>query len=136
MDCPHHVYLGRYRYGHDVRENASPILAGWQWLFFVEGLLAVLLSILFLTYLPDKPAEAKWLTEEERNWIQSRLQGESSAGVTVHREGVGRALLDPRVWLLGLFYSCIMACGYAYLFSAPAIIQKLQASALRRSDSF
>jgi MFS transporter, ACS family, tartrate transporter len=39
-------------------------LAGWQWLFFIEGLPAVLLSILFLTYLPDKPAEAKWLTEE------------------------------------------------------------------------
>ena len=48
-------------------------LAGWQWLFLVEGLPAVVLSIVFLVYLPAGPAQAKWLTEDEREWIIHHL---------------------------------------------------------------
>src|ERR1700675_1586350 len=44
-------------------------LAGWQWLFLIEGLPAVTLSLVFLFFLPAGPATAKWLTEEERAWI-------------------------------------------------------------------
>ncbi len=48
-------------------------LAGWQWLFLVEGLPAVVLGIIFLVYLPAGPAQAKWLTEDEREWIIHHL---------------------------------------------------------------
>src|SRR5271156_3061538 len=48
-------------------------LAGWQWLFLIEGLPPVLLGIIFLFYLPGGPAQAKWLTEDEREWIIDHL---------------------------------------------------------------
>src|SRR5271170_7568016 len=44
-------------------------LRGWQWLFLVEGLPAVLLGLAFFLFLPDSPAQANWLTEDERQWI-------------------------------------------------------------------
>jgi len=100
-------------------------LAGWQWLFLAEGLPAVLLSAVFLNYLPNDPAEAKWLNGDERSWIFARLQADKAEGRTVHGDSVSRALLDSRVLLLGLFCLCILGCGYAYNFSAPAIIQKI-----------
>ena len=49
-------------------------LAGWQWLFLAEGLPAVILSVAFLVYLPNTPAEAKWLTAEERDWLVEQLR--------------------------------------------------------------
>jgi MFS transporter, ACS family, tartrate transporter len=100
-------------------------LAGWQWLFLVEGLPAVLVSVVFWFYLPDTPAEAKWLTAQEREWIHAQVQVDNAGGEAVHREGISCALLDPRVWMLGLFYSCILGAGYSYAFYAPNIVQKL-----------
>ena len=49
-------------------------LAGWQWLFLAEGLPAVILSVAFLVFLPNTPAEAKWLTAEERDWLLNQLR--------------------------------------------------------------
>ena len=54
-------------------------LAGWQWLFLAEGLPAVILSVIFLAYLPNTPAEAKWLTAEERDWLSNQLRAENAA---------------------------------------------------------
>lgn len=100
-------------------------LAGWRWLFLVEGLPAVLFSIVFLIYLPDNPAEAEWLNQDEQLWILDQLRVEGFAGTRVHRKEISRVFVDPRVWLLGLFYLCILFCAYGYNFSAPAIIQKI-----------
>jgi ACS family tartrate transporter-like MFS transporter len=98
-------------------------LAGWQWLFLVEGLPAVLLSIVFWIYLPSSPAEAKWLTEEERQWILRHL--EQNAAIPGTSGSVGRALLDPRVWQISLLLLCMLTTSYAYTFSAPAILQAI-----------
>lgn len=100
-------------------------LAGWQWLFLVEGVPAILLSVIFLLYLPNNPAEARWLTDDERAWIHSQLHSDRTSGVAIQSDELGRAFLDTRVWLLGLFNACILGCSFAYTFSAPAIIQKL-----------
>ncbi len=100
-------------------------LAGWQWLFLLEGLPAILLSIVFLIYLPAGPAQAKWLTEEEREWIIHHLS-KSSAAVH-HSLHIGRALLDHRVWQISLVFLCQLTCSYAYTFSAPAILKTITA---------
>jgi ACS family tartrate transporter-like MFS transporter len=97
-------------------------LAGWQWLFLVEGLLPAVLGVLYLVYLPDHPGEAKWLTTEERNWLIHSIDQEM-AGVISHG-GVMKALRDPRIWQFGLVSFCMMACIYTYLFSAPAVLQQ------------
>jgi ACS family tartrate transporter-like MFS transporter len=52
---------------------------GWRWLFFVEGLPAVLLGIVAFFFLTDRPREARWLTREQRQWLEQELQGENNA---------------------------------------------------------
>ena len=100
-------------------------LAGWQWLFLVEGLPAVLLSVVFLVYLPVGPAQAKWLTEDEREWIIHHLS--KSATGDGHGLNLGRALLDHRVWQISLVFLCQLTCSYAYILSAPAILKAITA---------
>jgi ACS family tartrate transporter-like MFS transporter len=99
-------------------------LAGWQWLFLAEGLPAVILSVIFLAYLPNTPAEAKWLTAEERDWLIDRLRADNSAIGERHSEGALRAILNPRVWQLGIYLLCIYIGFYAFSFSAPVLIQQ------------
>jgi len=103
-------------------------LAGWQWLFLVEALPAVVLGVVFFRYLPDSPAEALWLTERERQTILAgvgRQSARNSAASQGGGESIGPALRDRRVWLLGAFMFCMLASIYAYSFSAPAILQSL-----------
>ena len=100
-------------------------LAGWQWLFLAEGLPAVILSVIFLVFLPNTPAEAKWLTSEERDWLSNQLRADNSAIGERHAEGVIRAILNPRVWQLGMFLVCIYIGFYAFSFSAPVLIQQI-----------
>jgi ACS family tartrate transporter-like MFS transporter len=97
-------------------------LAGWQWLFLVEALPAVILGIVFLYYLPDGPADAAWLTEPERQSILAAVERDS-APTHSGRNSIGPAVRDRRVWLLGVFMLLMLASYYACTFSAPAILQ-------------
>jgi ACS family tartrate transporter-like MFS transporter len=85
---------------------------------------AVILSVIFLAYLPNTPAEARWLTGEERDWLSNQLRAENAAIGERHAEGVFRAILNPRVWQLGIFLLCIYIGFYAFSFSAPVLIQQ------------
>jgi ACS family tartrate transporter-like MFS transporter len=97
-------------------------LAGWQWLFLVEGIPAVVLSAVILVGLPDSPAEAAWLSDAERSWIQQRLAADTAAlGAPDHN--LARALLDSRVLLLGICNLFILGSTYAFILSAPAVLQ-------------
>lgn len=75
-------------------------LAGWQWMFIVEGLPACLLGVMVLKMLADKPQDALWLSAEQRNALQAALDREKS-GVS-KKKAFGVALRDPRVYLLSL----------------------------------
>jgi MFS transporter, ACS family, tartrate transporter len=98
-------------------------LLGWQWLFLVEGLPAVILGIVFFLYLPDTPAHAKWLTPEESAWLTRQVDEDADCGE--HTHDIGRALRDRRVWLVAAVFICMLSCNYAYVFSAPAIFLAL-----------
>jgi ACS family tartrate transporter-like MFS transporter len=98
-------------------------LAGWQWLFLLEGLPAALFSVVILRMLPDGPAHAAWLTADEKSWLQQQLIADSAHAHLGHEAGILRALLSPKVWLIGLFFLSALTCNYAYGFSAPAILQ-------------
>ncbi|QHN05176.1 MFS transporter [Granulicella sp. WH15] len=97
-------------------------LAGWQWLFLVEGLPAIVLSVVFLFFIPDGPADAAWLTEEERASILGALEEDRlrEAGHDTH--SIGTALLDWRVWLMSAVFLLELGSNYAYTLSAPAIL--------------
>lgn len=99
-------------------------LAGWQWLFLVEGLPAILLSVVFLLALPDGPETASWLSAEQRAWLIASLRRDDDAAGGSHsgRE-VRYALRQARVWIIGLFLLCLYIGNYSYAFTAPTIIQ-------------
>lgn len=98
-------------------------LAGWQWLFLVEGLPAVLFSGVIWRMLPDEPSTATWLTPEEKEWLQKQLEADGARAHLGHGAGVWPALLSTKVWMIGLFFFSALTCSYAYGFSAPAILQ-------------
>jgi ACS family tartrate transporter-like MFS transporter len=98
-------------------------LAGWQWLFLVEGLPAVLFSLVILRLLPDGPAKAAWLTPDEKAWLQNQLKAEGDRAHLGHQAGIVQALLSPKVWMIGGFFFFALTTNYAYGFSAPAILQ-------------
>jgi ACS family tartrate transporter-like MFS transporter len=104
--------------------NGRLHLAGWQWLFLVEGLPPVILSAFFLRFLCDTPADAAWLTQPERSWLQTRLaEAESGSRSSPNlSEDLLRTLSDIRVWLLGLFFLFLLTVLYGWSFSAPAIL--------------
>jgi ACS family tartrate transporter-like MFS transporter len=99
-------------------------LSGWQWLFAVEGLPAVLLGVVFFKLLPDGPATARWLTEPERSAVLKR-QADTVPAAHGHSGSIGAVVGDVRVWLLGGWMFCMLGSSYAYSFSAPAIVQRL-----------
>jgi ACS family tartrate transporter-like MFS transporter len=101
-------------------------LAGWQWLFLIEGLPAIVLSVAFLLYLPDGPETAPWLDVEERSWLLRALRSDDAAAGGVHsgRE-VRYALRQARVWVLGIFLLCLYIGNYSYAFTAPTVIQRV-----------
>jgi MFS transporter, ACS family, tartrate transporter len=105
-------------------------LAGWQWLFAVEGLPALALSLIFLLFLPSDPGEAKWLSAAERRWIVDSLRRENEGVANVQSlstkaKGKLSVLRDARVWLMGTFYCCMLGSTYGYTFSAPILIQQI-----------
>jgi MFS transporter, ACS family, tartrate transporter len=98
-------------------------LAGWQWLFLIEGLPAALYGFVILRMLPDGPEQATWLTADEKRWIKARLDADGAKAHLGPEASVLRTLLSPKVWSIGLFFFCALTCSYAYNFSAPAILQ-------------
>lgn len=98
-------------------------LAGWQWLFLIEGLPSALYSFVILRMLPDGPAHATWLSTQEKDWLRQQLDADAEHAHLGHNAGVMQALLSPKVWMIGLFFFGMLTCNYAYNFSAPAILQ-------------
>jgi MFS transporter, ACS family, tartrate transporter len=81
-------------------------LAGWQWLFIIEGIPSVLLGVSVLFLLPDGPRDAPWLTAEEREWLETDRAREDSLRIEAGGSDKLSALADPRVWILiGLYVS-------------------------------
>ena len=61
-------------------------LRGWQWMFILEAVPAVLLGLACLVVLSDRPADAKWLGDEERRWLLAKLRAECSRSASCWRE--------------------------------------------------
>jgi ACS family tartrate transporter-like MFS transporter len=98
-------------------------MAGWQWLFLLEGLPAVLFSFVILKLLPDNPASARWLNRDEQAWLEDQLKTDGEQAHLGHEAGVMQALISPKVWMIGAYFFCCLTTSYGYGFSAPAILQ-------------
>ncbi len=98
-------------------------LAGWQWLFLVEGLPAVVLGVTTLFYLPDRPSQARWLSAPERAWLEETLRAERAALEQAHRLTLWQALTHGRVWQLCLLYFATIISFYGVAFWLPQIVK-------------
>ena len=98
-------------------------LAGWQWLFLLEGLPAVILGTSVLFYLKDRPETTSWLAPPEREWLVETLAAERRACLL--RPEIRIALTDATVWKLGVIFLLVAAGFYGYSFWAPLIIKSL-----------
>lgn len=98
-------------------------LKGWQWLFLLEGLPAIILGIVVAFYLTDRPEVASWLRADEREWLISELTRERQAYPAQH--SILEALTNRTVWLLGIIFLPVAAGFYGYSFWSPLIVQAL-----------
>jgi ACS family tartrate transporter-like MFS transporter len=117
--------------------NGRMHLRGWQWLFLIEGLPPLILSLIFLLQLPDKPSDAPWLTMPERTWLASRLASAESNSHSSDNlaQDLVATLTNLRVWLIGLFFLCTLTVLYGWSFSAPAILIQLTGMSVGRAGS-
>lgn len=100
-------------------------LKGWQWMFLLEAIPTIVLGVIVFTVLPDRPADAKWLSADEKRWLQSELAREHADAAHGHASSLREALTTPRVWRYGLVYFCILVGLYGFGFWLPQIISSL-----------
>jgi len=106
-------------------------LKGWQWLYLVEGAPAVILAPLVLLWIKDGPANATWLPDAERRWLQERLEQEAREVTEVKTITPLRAIGDPRVLLLAFTYFSNVCLINGITFFLPQIVHGLGASAMQ-----
>ncbi|MBY4729524.1 MFS transporter [Cupriavidus pauculus] len=93
-------------------------LAGWQWMFLIEGLPCLLLGVLALKLVPDRPADADWLSADEKRRLEQDL-----AVPVAHKHSFGAVARDPRIYVLAFAYFCVIAAIYALSFWLPTLIK-------------
>lgn len=100
-------------------------LLGWQWMFILEGIPAMLLGLLTLRILTERPIDAEWLEKDEKQWLESTL--------TAEREAVGddahlpllKVASDLRVWSLASLFGCALVGIYGLFLWLPQIVKSL-----------
>ena len=98
-------------------------LAGWQWLFLLEGLPAVVLGGVVLLYLPNGPRDARWLAPEDRVWLAERRERERASGGG--HQSPWSVLTNGPVWVFSLLYFAIVVALYSVSFWLPQILKRL-----------
>lgn len=96
-------------------------LKGWQWVYIVWGLPAVILGLVILLYLPDKPSKARWLTDEERAALEEELA--SNKPKTKEHLSLWAGLRQPKVLALACAYFCTVTGSYGVVFFLPTILK-------------
>jgi len=99
-------------------------VGSWRWLFILEGLPAIALGFLTYLVLPNRPSEAKFLTEEEKDWVQSELEREETQKPQ-GRHSAMEGIANLRVWHLALIYFAMMIGSYTLSFYAPQLVKSL-----------
>lgn len=103
-------------------------MAGWRWMFILEGIPALILGVVVLFYLTNRPSEAKWLTNDERFWLEGELAAEREITSSINKVSKLEMIKDLRVWKLSLLYFTGYCAMYGLSFWLPTIIKSLSSS--------
>jgi ACS family tartrate transporter-like MFS transporter len=107
-----------------LRLGAWGGLEGWQWLFILEAVPAIVLGGVFLFYLTDTPEKAGWLKPEQKDWLVNRLASERTRKEAIHGHSFRETMRHPRVWLLTLVYFGQNVSGYGLVIFLPQIVNR------------
>ena len=98
---------------------------GWQWLFVLEGLPAVVLPIAVLMLLPDKPSKAPWLSEKEKQWLEKELESDREAvAVKKAESSIAKVFTNPIIWAFCFIYFANVCTNYGLSMFLPQIIKQ------------
>jgi MFS transporter, ACS family, tartrate transporter len=100
-------------------------LRGWQWVFIIEAIPAVVLSLVVLKRMTDRPAVATWLTTEEKSWLDGEMQSERKRVEHAGALNLFQSLTDRRVLVLSLIYMTSVTASYGVVFFLPQIVKGL-----------
>jgi ACS family tartrate transporter-like MFS transporter len=100
-------------------------LTGWRWLFILEGIPAILLGITTIFYLTDWPLQARWLTDDERDWLASELQSELQAKQKVRDHTIMQAMRDRRVLLFTAAFFLALSGALGNIYWIPTFVKRL-----------
>jgi ACS family tartrate transporter-like MFS transporter len=99
-------------------------LHGWQWLFILEGLPAVALGVFALKVLTDRPEQADWLPDDDREWLTKTMAAEREERMQTGHASLWRGLRSGRVWLLCLAYFLNTTVTYGVFLWLPKILDE------------
>lgn len=100
-------------------------LEGWQWLFLLEGIPAVILGLIVIFVLPDRPGNARWLSSDEKAWIRTCLNEEALKSRGLAHFRLSEAFTSGRIWLLCFIYFLLTVGIYGYEMWLPSTIKEL-----------
>ncbi|MCC7374676.1 MAG: MFS transporter [Verrucomicrobiales bacterium] len=98
-------------------------LKGWQWLFLIEAAPALVMGLVVLFILPNKPHDARWLTPAEKEWLQARLDQDTAGTAPARHVPLLEIFAQPRVWVFCLLYLLMNIGSYGYEMWLPSIIK-------------
>jgi MFS family permease len=105
-------------------------LAGWRWVYIIEGIPSVILGFVTLFYLTDWPSEARWLPDDEKKWIMDELERErrekQASGITSMWQEIGLALRKKETILLAGIYISVVVGYYGLTFFIPSITARME----------
>ena len=130
---PLSVFVGSPISGALLHLDGMLNLRGWQWLFIMESIPAILLGLGAFFMLPDRPAEAKWLTPEQRDWLTRQLEAEQHVKKPVGHMSLWQVLTNKYVLLLGVVYAGASATSNSLSLWMPQILKSFQLSNLETS---
>ncbi|WP_419961173.1 MFS transporter [Psychrobacillus sp. BM2] len=113
-----------------ILDNISWLnMSGWRWMFIIEGIPALILGVVVLFYMTNRPANAKWLTQDEKDWLEGELEAERQVSKKVNKVSKLEMLKDSKIWKLSLLYFAAYTGIYGLSFWMPTIIKSLSATA-------
>lgn len=96
-------------------------IAGWKWLFIIEGLPSILLGFVVASFLTNSPGEARWLTDAEKQVLLASLESDHDRGSS-EKDSLGKVLRNPMVWGFAITYFCLTIGMYGFQLWLPQII--------------
>jgi MFS transporter, ACS family, tartrate transporter len=106
-------------------------LAGWRWLFVLEGIPAVVLGVVTLFYMTDRPEQARWLPVDERDWLVRKLRDELQAKKKLRDYSIREAFSDRRILQLIAAWFFALTGSLGTIYWIPTFVKRLSGSSDR-----